>query len=123
MKKLITSVVMATVLVAASGCATRGAGFVPLVDTKGRDPVQLSIDIQECQSYARQTADAASGAVMGAIAGALLGAALSHKQSYQSSAISYGAGVGALSGAGSANESQETVIRRCLAGRSWNVLN
>lgn len=112
----------ALALLVVSGCATRGSSFTPLVDMKGRDWAVFSQDTGECQLYARQTADAASGAAAGAVIGALLGAALAPR-GYRSNVAGYGAVAGGLGGATGANNSQENIIRRCLSGRGYNVLN
>lgn len=119
MKKLIATTLIAATL---AGCATRGANYVPLVDTKGRDAATLDRDTAECQHFATQRADAATGAVVGAIFGALLGAALM-PGGYRNYGARQGAIAGGLGGAFGANDSQETIIKRCLAGRGYNVLN
>ena len=104
------------------GCATRGAGYIPLVDTHGKSQSVLDNDIHECQQFAKQRADAATGAAAGAIAGALLGALLMPR-GYRNEGASKLAVLGGVSGAGQATETQESIIRRCLAGRGYNVLN
>lgn len=110
------------IAIALSGCATRGANYVPVVDTKGRDQTALAVDITDCQLYAAQRADAATGAVVGAIFGALLGAALM-PAGHQHWGAQQGAIAGGLGGAYGANDSQETIIKRCLSGRGYSVLN
>ena len=42
---------------------------------------------------------------------------------YRNEPAGYGATVGAISGGAQANETQEVIIKRCLAGRGYNVLN
>lgn len=120
MKKLITVALIATVL---CGCATRGAAFVPIIDMKGKDAYATSINVEECQAYATKTLDAASGAFAGALAGALLGAALGAGTRYGGQLAQQGAIVGGVGGAASANQTQESIIKRCMAGRGYNVLN
>lgn len=115
----------ATVLIIAAllaGCATRGAGYVPLVDMKDKNNDVFATDTMQCQTYAREARDAANGAVAGAIIGALLGAALAPR-GYRNHVAGHGALLGAAGGAAQANDTQETIIKRCLAGRGWNVLN
>lgn len=106
-----------------SGCAWRGAAYTPLVDSKGRSSAELNINISECQQYANQRGGAGEGAVAGAVVGALVGAAIGHKSAYQGILATQGAIVGAGAGALGAYESQEMIIKRCLAGRGFNVLN
>ncbi len=119
MKKCIAVALVVTIL---TGCATRGANYVPLVDMKIRDSAAFNQDVMECQQYAKQSLDAASGAVAGAIIGALIGTALSTR-GYRNEAAGYGATVGAISGGVHANDTQESIVKRCLAGRGYNVLN
>lgn len=119
MKCLVTTALTVVLLV---GCATRGANYVPVVDTKYKDPAALQNDTRECQEYAKQRLDAAGGAVAGAIIGALIGTALSPR-GYRNEMAGYGATAGAISGGAQANETQEVIIKRCLAGRGYNVLN
>ncbi len=126
MKKAIAKVVTGLLLVSIiSGCANTGAAYRPVVDTKSVDLNRYEADLGECQQYANQTAgageSAAAGAAAGAVFGALLAAAAGGGTSRKSSA-----GVGAVSaaaGAGAQGENnQRNVIRRCLAGRGYKVL-
>lgn len=108
-----------------SGCANTGAAYRPVVDTKGVDLNRYEADLGECQQFANQTASAgqaaAAGAAAGAVFGALLAAAAGGGNSKKSTA-----GVGALTGAagaaGQGETNQRDVIRRCLAGRGYKVL-
>ncbi len=109
-----------------AGCATApgGANYRPMVDTGTRIGVYEQ-DLAECQSYAQRVAGAGDGAVAGAVGGAIVMGVLS--------AILGGGGhgrwaaVGALSGAASGAAAGETnqrdVIRRCMANRSYRVLD
>ena len=115
---------VSTILVLATltGCATRGANYVPLVDMKGKEQQQFNTDVSECQVYAKQRMDAADGAVAGAVVGALLGALIAPR-GYRNELAGRAAIAGAAGGAAGANETQETITKRCLAGRGYNVLN
>ena len=119
MFKVIISIVSIAML---AGCATSGANYVPLVDMKGKDQQAFNADVIECQAYARQRMDAASGAAAGAVAGALLGALIAPR-GYRNLVAGHTAIGGAAGGALAANETQETITKRCLAGRGYNVLN
>lgn len=119
MKRLIVLGVCVSLL---AGCATSGSNYVPLIDTRGTDPHQVQRDTTECQQFAKQRMDAATGAVAGAIVGALLGAALAPR-GHRNYVAGYGATAGALGGGLGANENQQTIIKRCMAGRGYNVLN
>lgn len=117
------STILAAVLVATlAGCATRGANYVPLVDMKGHEQAQFDRDTTECQQYAKQRMDAASGAVAGAVIGGLLAAALMPR-GYRNYGAGQGALVGGVSGGVAANQNQEMITKRCLAGRGYNILN
>jgi outer membrane lipoprotein SlyB len=119
MIKIVTLTIAAVLL---TGCATRGAGFSPIVDSKYKDLNILERDVGECQDFAKKQMGAGGGAAFGAIAGALLGAALAPR-GYRNNVAAYGAVTGGLAGGASANQSQEMIIKRCLSGRGYNVLN
>ena len=118
MKNILTIVLLPVL----TGCATRGANYVPLVDLQGRSQETFTKDTTECQAFAKTRLDAAQSAVVMAIVGALIGAAIA-PSGYRSGAASYGAGIGALSGASTATDTQESITKRCLAGRGYSVLN
>lgn len=125
MKTIITICAAAIML---TGCATHGTGasYAPLVDLRGADSTQYSQDLGSCQAYASQRAGAADMAVVGAIAGALIGvafAAIGGGHGYRNEMAGIGALSGALSGAGQGEGTQRDIIRRCLAGRGYSVLD
>jgi outer membrane lipoprotein SlyB len=81
--------------------------------------------LRECQGYATQTAGAGESAAVGALAGAILGgvlAAAAGKNYSRTSTARVGAVTGAV-GAGTQGEAdQRNIIRRCLTGRGYKVL-
>lgn len=107
------------------GCA--GANVRPIVDLKGKDQATYENDLQQCQSYATQQSGAATTGAMAAGAGAVLGAALGLVAGGNRTGIAQTAGVGGvLGGAGGmfeGNKAQENVVKQCLRGRGYNVLN
>jgi len=112
---------------ALAGCASRqyGAGGQIIIDTKGVDMYQYQVDLEECRSYAAQVAvadRAATGAAGGAVVGGVLGAIVG-----DSDTAKKGAGVGAVTGgvrgAASASQERDRVVRNCLRGRGYRVLN
>ena len=113
---LIASAILTT------GCATRGSSYQPLIDTQGKDATMLATDTSQCQAFAKQRMDAASGAVAGAIAGAIIGALLMPK-AYRSYGVTRGALSGAVAGGAGANDTQESIIKKCLANRGYSVLD
>lgn len=108
-----------------TGCANTGANYRPVVDTKGVDLNRYEADLGECQQYANQTAGAGQSAAAGAAAGAIFGAVLAAAAGGGASRKST-AGVGAVTGAagaaGQGENNQRNVIRRCLSGRGYKVL-
>lgn len=117
---------MAVVAVASTvGCATTGANYRPIVDTRGVNPYRYETDLRECQGYATQVAGAGDSAVAGAAAGALLGAALAAaggRHYDRAGSARVGAVAGAVSAASQGEESQRNIVRRCMAGRGYSVL-
>lgn len=123
MNKLLT--LCSLVVVLAVGCA--GADVRPLVDMKGVNEAAYEKDLQECQAYAKDQSGMGSTAAKGAGAGAVIGGLLGLVTGGNASGIAQAAGAGAvLGGAGGAfsgNQSQEAVVKRCLSGRGYKVLN
>lgn len=107
------------ILLALAGCAN----YRPMVDMRGVDSVKYESDLRECQQYAQQTYGPGSGAAVGAGVGALLGFLVNRAagSDYDSGA---GARVGAVLGAtgGAGADSEMTVIKRCMMGRGYSVL-
>ena len=120
--KLFLSLIALTIL---GGCA--GANVRPIVDLKGKDQATYDNDLQQCQSYATQQSGAATTGAMAAGAGAVLGAALGLVAGGNRTGIAQTAGVGGvIGGAGGmfeGNKAQENVVKQCLRGRGYNVLN
>jgi len=113
------------VVIAALGCA--GANVRPLVDMKGVNDAAYEKDLQECQAYAKEQSGmgetAAKGAGAGAIVGGLLGLVTGSNTTGIVQAAGAGAVIGAAGGAFTGNQSQEAVVKRCLSGRGYKVLN
>ena len=103
------------------GCA--GATYRPIVDTQGLDLNRYEADLQSCQQYARQTADGVTSAAVGAVAGAALGSVLAGIAGGDRRASgSFAAIEGGIIGGASGETNQRNIIRRCLAGRGYRVL-
>ncbi|PCJ28504.1 MAG: glycine zipper family protein [SAR86 cluster bacterium] len=100
-------------------------GNRPIIDTQGINISQYNSDLLQCQAYADEvqlTQKATSGAISGAAVGAVFGAVLGN-----SNTAKRGAGVGAVGG-GAKGVSEgfrerDLVIKRCLSGRGYRVLN
>ncbi len=109
-----------------------------IVDMEGVDPAQFNVDLQACQGAGTQVqaqnpereavvGTAARGAAIGAAAGAISG-------NSGSQGAKTGAGVGVVA-AGARNaknrreaksqtkEEKDMVVKNCMRGRGYNVLN
>ena len=120
---------LALVVVITSGCANgyRGYGGPKeiIIDTQGVDLDAYYDDLGDCEQYARNVdvgAETTEGAVAGAVLGGVLGAVLGNSNSAQRSAGA-GAVVGGVKGNQGARHEQERIVRRCLSGRGYRVLN
>ena len=110
-----------------TGCAGNRT-FVdePIIDRKGVDMSRYYADKAECEVYANEVRTGekvARGAVGGAVVGGAIGAIISRG----SNSAERGAGVGAVSGGvrGAQEGIRETeqVVKQCLRGRGYKVLN
>ena len=117
------------VVVIASGWANGHRGYGGpkeiVIDTKGVDLNAYYDDLGDCEQYARNVdvgAETTEGAVAGAVLGGVLGAVLGNSDNAQRSAGA-GAVVGGIKGNRSARHEQERIVRRCLSGRGYRVLN
>ena len=96
-----------------------------IIDEKGVDQARYQQDLAECQGYSEQVKTgekAARGAASGAAVGGAIGAIVGNSDS-----AAQGAGVGAVSGGArglSRGEQDEIrVVKNCLRGRGYRVLN
>lgn len=97
----------------------------PIVDTKGIDRVAYQQDLAECQAYASEVdtgGQVASGAVTGAVVGGAMGAVINGGKGART-----GAGIGAIGGTAKgvarSSREQQQVVKNCLRGRGYKVLN
>jgi hypothetical protein len=131
MKRKISIALLASLL---GGCAVAPVARddYSLIDPKGVDMERYRQDYSECAALANQTrpedravAGGIGGAALGAAFGALLGAVICGSDCART-----GAGIGAVSGgaqgavgAGASGvHEQQIALRRCLAGRGYNVI-
>jgi hypothetical protein len=117
-----TPLLMASLLVGA--CASSPGGQV-IIDNKGVDMARYQQDLGECQNYAQQVSageraatTAAGGAVVGGILGAVVGDSTTAKKG-----VGVGAVTGGIRGASSASREKSQVVKNCLRGRGYRVLN
>lgn len=104
-----------------AGCTTTSE---IIIDTKGVNMSAYEQDLADCQGYSEEVAVAektAKGAASGAVVGGAIGA-VSHR-----SDAAEGAGIGAISGgARGLNQGERDkmrVVKNCLRGRGYRVLN
>ncbi len=116
-------VAMCVVLVSLlAGCASSKR---VVVDPQGVDQAQYQRDLSECEQVAGQVStgrDATEGAVGGALVGGILGAIFGNSSTAGRMAGG-GAVVGAAGKAGDAEREKGQVIRNCMRGRGYRVLN
>ena len=93
-----------------------------IIDKQGVDMSRYDQDLAECKSYATEVQTgkkvakgAASGAVVGGLIGAITGDA--------GKAAGVGAVTGGAKGASEGSEDEVDVVKRCLRGRGYKVLN
>lgn len=117
-------------LLVLAGCSshsgsTYGDSGGIIIDRQGVDMSRYYADLNDCQSYAsevpvaqRTATSTAGGAVVGGVIGAVVG---------DSDTAKRGAGVGAVTGAirgvSSGSREREQVVKNCLRGRGYRVLN
>ncbi|MDG2175519.1 MAG: YMGG-like glycine zipper-containing protein [Gammaproteobacteria bacterium] len=100
-------------------------GNRPIVDTKGINPEVYEADLQDCYIFADEVQaerKILTGAATGAVVGGVIGAAAGNSETAKRGA-GVGAASGALSGTSGAMQERQRVVRNCLAGRGYLVLN
>lgn len=121
--RLTISLIASAVLLTA--CA--GAEVRPIVDMSGVNEARYEKDLAECQDYAKQATGmggtAAKGAGAGAVVGGLLGLVTGSNKTGIVQSAGAGAVIGGAGGAYKGNDSQEAVVKKCLVGRGYKVLN
>lgn len=122
-------IILYTLLLCLAGCATKSANWPRhervIVDTQGVDMAQYRADLEQCSQYSDQVQTGkkvARGTLGGAAVGGLIGAAVG-----DSSTAQKGAGAGSVTGgAGGLVDSyreKNQVVKNCLRGRGYRVLN
>lgn len=106
------------------GCAST---YRPLVDPRpGQTMARYESDLAECRQFASQVPGVGTGAAVGAVAGSVLSLAISaifgNTGRALTQAAAAGAVLGGVGGAVNGGESETDVIRRCMVGRGYVVL-
>lgn len=103
-----------------AGCSSAPG---PIIDTKGVDMARYHADMDDCKGFSEQVRiehGMARGAAAGGAVGAATGAILSES-------VGEYAGVGAVAGAAKSgirgDREKSQVVKRCMRGRGYKVLN
>ncbi len=121
-----------TLAVAAAVAVTACSTYTPIVDSRqpGFDEARYERDLWECRRYAAQIDEVRNtmeGAVLGALVAAAFGAIVGSFGGNVGEGAAIGASVGGLGGGvggyGEAQARQNQVVRNCLAGRGYAVLD
>ena len=103
-----------------AGCSSSTA---PIIDTKGVNMTQYQQDLAECEAYSAQVRSG-EGIAKGTAGGAAVGGAIG---AIAGGSAAKGAGIGAVSGGAEsariADREKADVVKNCLRGRGYRVLN
>lgn len=111
---------------------TACASSAPVIDHRASNKTmgQYERDLAECRQYASQrnaTGETLGGALGGAALGAALGAATGAISGNPATGAAYGAAIGGIGGGSmagfNATSSQRGIVRRCMEGRGYRVLD
>jgi len=108
----------------AAGLLDKAADQV-IVDTGGLDVEEYQRDLSECDALAQQvdiSKRTLGGAIAGVVTGGVVGAILGNSDTAQEIGGTAGV-VGGVKGNLQARKEQQKVIKRCLQGRGYRVLN
>lgn len=111
------------ILTLVAGCAVTDRK--PIVDTRGVPESRYQADLESCRKTADQV-DVGRETLIQSVAGALFVGAFGiflGDADFAARAIGTGAVMGATAGAGSSIEQRNAVLRNCLQGRGYTVLN
>ena len=110
-----------------TGCAGNRT-FVgePIIDRKGVDMSRYYADKAECEVYANEVRTGekvARGAIGGAVVGGAIGAIVNRGGNSAERGAGVGAVTGGVRGAQEGVRETERVVKQCLRGRGYKVLN
>ena len=110
-----------------TGCAgNRTLVDEPIIDRKGVDMSRYYADKAECEVYANEVRTGekvARGAVGGAVVGGAIGAIVNRGGNAAERGAGVGAVTGGVRGAQEGVRETERVVKQCLRGRGYKVLN
>lgn len=108
-------------LTVVAGCTTTNE---IIIDQKGVDMSRYEENLADCESYAEQVAvgkKAAKGAASGAVVGGAIGSVSKGRDAGEGAAI--GAITGVTKGLSDGERDKVRVVKNCLRGRGYRVLN
>ena len=119
-------VLFCLVIISISGCVANSSSSIfesskPIIDTKGVDMTQYEIDLEECSDFSEDISTGksiAKGAATGAAIGAVVEVVTDEKEAIEKGAVAGGAKSGVR-----AVREKERILKRCLRGRGYKVLN
>lgn len=118
--------ILLSIVVLLSACASnRQVGGNVIIDTQGVNLEAYRADLAACQSYAEQVSigeEAAQGAAVGAVVSGAIGAIFAGREGLEKGGAAGGVSGGAR-GTISAVQEREQVVKTCLRGRGYRVLN
>ncbi|MEO1595942.1 MAG: glycine zipper family protein [Pseudomonadota bacterium] len=94
----------------------------PIIDERGVNMAQYEKDLAECKSYA-ENINVAEGTAKGGAVGAVVGAAAGAIGGDAGRGAGYGGLAGATRSGLDNKREQEVVVKRCVRGRGYKVLN
>ena len=127
---MMKNLLVALFLITLSGCVANSSSSIfesskPVIDTKGVNMSQYEIDHKECSIFSEDISTGksiAKGAVTGAAVGAVIEAITDDVRSRRD-AIEVGAVSGGAQSGIRAVREKEQILKRCLRGRGYKVLN
>jgi hypothetical protein len=102
-----------------AGCAAHPD---PIVDMQGVDSAMYQQDLNDCQGYGDQI-DTATGVTKGVAAGGAVGAATGAISGHTAEGAGYGAIAGGARSAQLNEREKQRVVKNCMHGRGYRVLN
>jgi outer membrane lipoprotein SlyB len=124
MRNFSTACLLGSALLMLGACKSLTV-YEPIIDSQGVDMSAYEEDLQQCRDYGDQVQvgqTAAQGAARGAVVGGVIGAIFGNGNMAARTAGAGGVGGGA-SGASRGYGERREVIRNCLIGRGYRVLN
>ncbi len=102
-----------------AGCASHPD---PIVDMKGVNVAQYEEDLAQCKSYGDEV-NVGEGVAKGAVTGAVIGGVVGAIGGNAERSAGYGAAAGGTKSGVRNQREKEQVVKRCMRGRGYRVLN